>query len=373
MSSVVHKVPSPEAWLRRGYLKRSYNADMEIFHTRNRKLLLALFILAILLLPFVVSKFTVNVLNLIALATLGALGLNLLIGVAGQIAIGSAAFLAIGSVGAVVFGRNLGLPFILVIPLSALCAATVGAVIGIPALRLRGLYLLMATMALHFIVNYAFNRYQSAAVGEVGFVLPRANLFGWTLQTPQHWYYVLVGVSAVAAIAVTNLLRSRFGRAWRAIHHRDIAAEIIGINVPRAKIQVFMVSAALTGVQGALLAYYMRIVSSDAFTFDVAVQYIAMIIIGGLGSVLGSYLGAVFVIGLPFLLQGLAEQLPKDSGLVGHLLASNIFELQTVVYGVAIIAFLLMEPRGLAYLWIRLTTYFRLWPFRKERVMSSGA
>jgi branched-chain amino acid transport system permease protein len=344
---------------------------MAIVGTRTRGLLLAALLVAVLMYPLGVSEFLVNVANLVALATLGALGLNLLIGVAGQMAIGSAAFLAVGAYTAVIFGAEMGLPFLVVLPLSAASAAAVGAVVGIPALRLRGLYLLIATLALHFVVLYVVTRYQSAKAGEVGFAFPPANVFGRQIDTPTEWYFVLTAFSAGAAIVVTNLLRSRFGRAWLAIRERDIAAEIIGINVTRTKISAFMVSAALTGLQGALFAYYLRLVTTASFGFDVAVQYVAMIIIGGLGSVLGSYLGAAFVVAIPFVLTTLAGHVPSD-GVVGRLLTNNIFELQTAVYGAALIAFLLLEPRGLVHLWVRFTTYLRLWPFQKERVMNNG-
>jgi branched-chain amino acid transport system permease protein len=356
-----------DPWLRRGYLKRSYQADSAIADTRIRKLLLVFMLLAIAAVPLIADTYWMTVVDLIALSSLGALGLNLLIGVAGQMAIGSAAFLAIGAYGAAFFGIQLHLPFILVLLLSTVLTALVGAFVAVPALRLRGLYLLIATLALHYIVIYAVTKYQTKQVGELGFLFPAGSIFGWQLDTPSRWFVFLVIVSACAAIAMTNLLRSRFGRAWMAVRERDIAAEILGIRVVRAKIYAFMISAAYAGCQGAILAYYTRAITYSSFSLDVAIQYIAMIIIGGLGSVLGSYLGAAFVVGLPFLLTSLAQYAPAN-GWLGSLFTSNVFELQIIIYGAAIIVFVLIEPRGLVQLWIRFTTHLRLWPFQKERL-----
>jgi len=348
-----------------GYLKRSYVADMAVVGTRTRKLASLVLVAALLALPAVASNFQLTVLNLVAMASLGSLALNLLIGVAGQVSIGSAAFLAIGAFTACFLGAQHGMPIWVVVPVSAVSAAAVGAVVGIPALRLRGLYLLIATLALQYIVVYFVQRYQSSAVGSVGFIMPTPTLFGWRLSTPASWFYLLVPCSAAGAFLVTNLMRSRFGRAWMAVRDWDIAAEIIGINVSSYKILAFVVSAAITCFQGGLFAYYLKVVDSEVFTFDLAVQYVAMIIIGGLGSVLGSYLGALFVVGLPYVVQEIVKRIP-ESAPGGALIHHNIFEIQLAIYGAAIVGFILIEPKGLNALWGRVTTYLRLWPFRRE-------
>jgi branched-chain amino acid transport system permease protein len=325
----------------------------------------------VLCVPAVASNFQLTVLNLVAMASLGALALNLLIGVAGQVSIGSAAFLAIGAFTACFLGAQHRLPIWLVVPVSAVTAAAVGAIVGVPALRLRGLYLLIATLALHYIAIYFVRRYQVAETGAVGFIMPTPSLFGMRLSSPASWYYVLVPCSAGGAFVVTNLLRSRYGRAWMAVRDRDIAAEIIGINVSSYKILAFIVSAAITGFQGGLFAYYIKVVDADAFTFDLAVQYVAMIIIGGMGSVLGSYLGAFFVVGLPYVVQEIVKRIP-ESAPGGAKLHHNIFDIQVALYGAAIVLFFLIEPRGLNALWGRFTNYLRLWPFSREGVVGDG-
>jgi branched-chain amino acid transport system permease protein len=184
------------------------------------------------------------------------------------------------------------------------------------------------------------------------------------------WYYVLAPCSAMAALVVTNLLRSRYGRAWMAVRDRDIAAEIIGLNVSSYKILAFVVSAFITGLQGGLFAYYLKVVDTDVYSFDLAVQYVAMIVIGGMGSVLGSYFGAFFVVGLPFAVQELIKRVPQSAG--GKTLHRDIFQIQSALYGAAMVLFFLIEPRGLVALWGRFTTYLRLWPFRREGALSDG-
>jgi branched-chain amino acid transport system permease protein len=354
------------ALVQAGYLKRSYVADLAVVGTRTRKVGGLVLLAGVLAIPAVASNFQLTVLNLVAMASLGALGLNVLIGVAGQVSIGSAAFLAIGAFTACFLGAQHDVPFAVVVPVAAVAAAAVGAIVGIPALRLRGLYLLIATLALHYIVLYLVRRYQVEETGAVGFIMPTPEVgSSFRLSSPASWYYVLVPCSALGALVVTNLLRSRYGRAWMAIRDRDIAAEIIGINVSSYKILAFVVSAFLTGLQGGLYAYYLKVVDADGFTFHLAVQYVAMIIIGGMGSVLGSYLGAFFVIGLPYVVQEIVKRIP-ESAPGAELLNRDIFDIQVALYGAAIVLFFLIEPRGLVALWGRFTTFLRLWPFRTE-------
>jgi branched-chain amino acid transport system permease protein len=354
-----------------GQLKRSYTADMAIVGTRGRRLGALLGIAVVLVIPAFASNFQLTILNLVAMASLGAMALNLLIGVAGQVSIGSAAFLAIGSFTAAFLGVQHDLPFMVAVPGAAVAAAIVGAVVGIPALRLRGLYLLIATLALHYIVLYLVKEYQTRETGPVGFIMPTPTFGGTQLSSPMSWYYVLIVFSALAAFAVVNLMRSRYGRAWMAIRDRDIAAEIIGLNVSAYKIGAFVVSALITGLQGGLYAYYLKVVDVEAFNFNLAVQYVAMIVIGGTGSVLGSYFGAGFVIGMPFAVTELVKRVP-ESAPGAQWLNKEIFEIQSALYGVAIVAFFLIEPAGLVALWGRFTTALRLWPFKREGVLGDG-
>ncbi len=357
------------ATTRVAYLKHTYTADMAVVGTPGRRVGLGLLIAGILLLPQVATNFQVTIMNLVAMASLGAMALNLLIGTAGQVSIGSAAFLAIGAFATAFLGAELDLPIFIAVPGGAVAAAVIGAAVGIPALRLRGLYLLIATLALHYIVLFFVKAYQTSAVGPVGFIMPTPKIFGVSMSSPRAWFYLLAPISALGAFVVVNLTRSRYGRAWMAIRDRDIAAEIIGLNVSAYKVLAFVVSAFITGLQGGLYAYYLKIVDSEGYSFNLAVQYVAMIVIGGTGSVLGSYFGALFVVGLPFLVTSLTKLIP--SGAPGaSLVLDNVFEVQAALYGLAIILVFLVEPRGLIALWRRLTTYLRLWPFKREGVLA---
>lgn len=347
------------------HLRMSYPGDTAVIGTRGRWLFAVIGTVVLLLFPLFASNFVLSVFTLIGFASVGALALNLLIGVTGQISIGSAAFLAVGGFSAAFFAIDLGLPLLVLLPLVAIISGLIGIIVGLPALRLRGLYLLMATLAMHYIVIYIANLYQSNSAGPAGFLLPIPEPLGIRIASPTSWYYVAIGFAALGGFIVTNLLRSRFGRAWLSIHHRDIAAEIIGIHVPRMKLLVFVWSSVLIGLQGVLSAYYLRVLDRESFTLDLAIQYIAMIVIGGMASVLGSYLGAVFVIGFPFLLTSLFGALPENfpfSGFVQH----EIFEIQVAVYGAAIAATLLFEPQGLAGIWSRIGARVRRWPFKTE-------
>lgn len=350
-----------------GYIRTSYAKDMMLVSTRFRRLMLALGVVVLLLYPFYGTRYALNIVNLTALATVGAVALNLLTGVGGQVSMGNAAFLAVGAFVAASLGAEAGLPFPLVIGAGAVVAGVVGVVVGIPALRFRGLYLVIATLALHYIVIFVVQRYQIREVGATGFLMKTPVLFGYEISSPTRWYYFLVFCASASIVLVLNLTRSRYGRAWMAIRDRDIAAEILGVPVGRYKLILFGLTSAIIGAQGAIFAYYVRVVESDTFTIDLAIQYVAMIIIGGMGSVLGSVLGAAFVTGLPFVVREFVAYLPPDlPGMT--ILNDNLFDVQNALYGVSIVAFLLFEPRGLAALWSRVRLAVYLWPFSRERL-----
>lgn len=355
-------VPKPS-----GYFHTNYFADTKLLRTRTQQVIVTVSLGALALFPLISSRYYLNIGNAIALAVLGALALNLLTGVAGQVSIGNVAFMVVGSFTAAIVAAGEGWPVIPTVLLSALIAGAIGLIVGVPALRLRGLYLLIATLALHYIVVYAARKYQLSAEGYAGFTMPKPAFMGAEIRTPTDWFYLLWSIAILAILLVKNLIRSKYGRAWKAIRDRDIAAEIIGVNVARYKVLVFGVSSLLIGFQGALYAYYVRVVDIETFSLELAITYIAMIIIGGLGSVLGAVLGATFVTALPFAVRELATRVPEwvpGSAVV----EGNIFHLQTGIYGVFIIGFLLFETRGLAGIWKRVHTYYQLWPFSYERV-----
>ena len=329
----------PGAWLRR---------------SRAVRVLLALVVLFIVTVtPLELTDFQLAILVAILLSVIGAVAANLLIGVANQAFIGNAALMAIGAFAAARI-TYYHLPVVLTVLIAGVITGVIGIVIAIPAARLRGLYLIISTLALYYITIYLLTRYQASTVGISGFILNPVLLPGFDVD--QSWFYISFAVAAVTVLVMHNLLRSRYGRAWSALARDEVAARTLGVNLFRQKLSVFVLSAFLIGIQGALYAYYVGVVSSDQFTFDLAVSYVAMVVIGGLGSVTGSVLGAIFVTGLPYLVTALSNQLP---GSIVSSLTTRLYAFETLLYGVAIVGFIVFEPRGLVdichRIWRRVT------------------
>lgn len=357
-----------------GYIPTSYRYDLAFYKTRLQRVVVGILVLLLLLYPLrmggaKLSPFQTRQLTIgtsIMSAIPAALALNLLTGLAGQVSMGTAAFIAVGAFSAAALGVEAGLPMIAVVLAATVFSAVVGVVIGLPALRLRGLYLVVATMALHFLVLFAARKYQDPRVGVAGFRFRRSpELFGQTFG-PKIWYVLMAVLAVLATIAFVNLRRSRFGRAWMMIREREIAAEVLGINVTRYKLLAFTVSSAVIGLMGALFAYRLRTIQVESFHLELAIDYIAIIIIGGIGTAHGAIFGTVMVYGFPFLISEISIRLPRESGL-GQFLANEIYNINRILYGLAIVLFLLFEPRGLAAIWERTRTWFALWPFTRER------
>lgn len=292
--------------------------------------------------------------NLVMIAAVGAIALNILIGVAGQFSMGSAAFMAIGAFSAAIITTQMvELPFLLTLLVGALAGGIAAVFVGFIALRIRGFYLALATIALHYIVIFVFQRVQEGSVGITGYLMPTADIFGFGLVRATDWYPILVVILTLISIGAYNLMRGRTGRSFRAVKDRDIAAAILGVNVTRTKMTAFIVTSMIIGFQGSLFAYYVGVVTYEAFHLDVSVQYIAMIMIGGIATVSGSILGAVFVIALPYLVQAIIPALPSWFPF-SELIERNLFSVQLVIYGLVIIIFILRVPRGMSYGFSRL-------------------
>jgi branched-chain amino acid transport system permease protein len=322
-----------------------------------RKLRLALKLLSIALpvglFPFAASPLWLSVGTAILIALPGALALNLLTGVAGLVSIGNAAFMAIGAAIAVELGSRLEVPFLFSVIAGGLGAAIVGALVGVPSLRLKGIYLLVATMALHFLSVFGFREFQTRTVGETGFQMPAPSILGTSLNGPISWYFVFLIFGVLCLVGYLNLMRTKSGRSWLLIRERDLAASVVGINVSRAKITVFTLSSFVIGLQGALFAYYINVVNYELFSMELAISYVAMILIGGLGSALGAVYGSVFVVALPYVLQ--ESSFKFFSGATW--LQEHLVDVQDFTYGASIILFLLFEPKGLADLTKRLGVF----------------
>jgi branched-chain amino acid transport system permease protein len=347
---------------RTGYnLRISYLESNEVLRRPYQKVLLALVLAAALLLPAGSSNFFVHLMNLCFLAAIGALGLMILTGYCGQISLGHAAFLAIGAYTTVILTLHLNAPFIVVVPTAAISGAIVGFIVGLPSLRFRGVYLAISTLAMHYAIIFAATTYQSnfTRSASAGITIPDPSIGPFVLKGDLKWYYFLLVVVTLVTIACVNLMRTRPGRAWMAIRDREIAAEALGINLARYKLLAFMVSSTLASMSGSLMAYYSNVVTVEAFTLELAVIYVAMIIVGGMGSILGALMGAVFITLLPYGIDTAFEFLPRS-----WRFGSTVFGVQVGAVGACIILFLLFEPKGLAEIWRRIETYFDRWPFR---------
>ena len=311
--------------------------------------------------PLWSTRYVMTICVAVTFAVIGSIAMNLILGVAGQASIGSAAFMAIGAFAAAKFALDFKLPFILTLIASGVFAGIVGVLIGIPAMRVRGLYLVIATLALHYVALYVLARYQAAKVGAAQFLMPRVRI--GDMPNINVWYYLMLAAAVASVLIMRNLLKTRYGRAWQALARDEIAAEVLGTNVRFQKVVVFGFTSMLIGFQGALFAYYLGVVSSDSFTFDTAVSYVAMVIIGGHASVGGSVLGAAFVVAIPYIVTQISTVVPDQWVTI---LTTRLFDIETIVYGVSIVVFLIVEPRGLIYLWNRAVGYFSAWPLSQQ-------
>jgi branched-chain amino acid transport system permease protein len=347
-----------------GVFKTSYAADMALYPLPiARGTVIALLVLFVVIVPAVFGEYYLSIINLVLISIVGALGLNILVGYTGQISIGHGAFMSVGAYTAANLAVRAGLPFWITLPAGGLMAALVGAVVGIPSLRIKGLYLAIATLAGQLIIEWIINHVPWISGGtQASIQVPRPSLFGHEMKTQGELYFFLLFFALIAIVAALNLVRSRIGRAFVAIRDQDIAAEIIGIDIFRYKLIAFAISSFYAAVCGVLYTYYFGIANYEQFQLGVSIEYLAMIIIGGLGSVLGSILGAAFVTLLPLVIRTVME------GVGGLFFAANematvVSSMRLVIFGALIIVFLVMEPEGLNRLWRNIRNYFRVWPF----------
>jgi branched-chain amino acid transport system permease protein len=346
-----------------GQFKTTYQADQQIFPiAQDRLLIVALLALAFLAVPFLASEYLFRaVLIPFLILSLAALGLNILVGYCGQISLGTGGFMAVGAYAAYNFiARIDGMPLIAAILLGGVCATIVGVVFGIPSLRIKGLYLAVATLAAQFFCDWAFLRIRwltnNSSSGSVG--VGELNLFGWVVNTPAERYLFCLGFVALFALLAKNLVRSHIGREWMAMRDMDVAASVIGIRPVYAKLTAFAVSSFFVGVAGALWGFvYLGSWEPAAFNIDRSFQLLFMVIIGGLGSIMGSFFGAAFIVIVPIVLDNapILFGIPIDTATASHL--------TFMIFGALIVFFLIVEPHGLARLWSIGKEKLRLWPF----------
>jgi branched-chain amino acid transport system permease protein len=345
-----------------GYYRTDYAQDLALVETRTERAALAALLVFLAALPFLATPFLLDLAAQVLLASVGALALMLLTGYAGQVSLGHAGLLAAGAFTVGILFKEAQAPFWVTLPSAALVGALLGVVFGLPSLRLRGLYLAVSTLALHFLVVYLGAEYETKRGFSTGIVIDPPALAGWAITDARVWYFILLSAAAGTLLLCLNLLRSRTGRAWVAIRANETVAEALGIGVAAYKLLAFVVSSAVTAVAGALFAYYRGFVSVEAFSLFLSIQYVAMIIVGGMGSLLGALLGAIFVTLFPYVIETAIRALAGAQRYAGMLFAVNY-----AAFGAVMILFLLFEPLGLVGIWRRVQSYFLLWPFKQRQ------
>ncbi len=344
-----------------GQFKTSYQSDGQVFPIRqDRVAMLALVGVALLVVPMIASPYVLSAILIpFLIFSLAALGLNILTGYCGQLSLGTAAFMAVGAFASWNFvARIPGIPMLLAFVLGGLCAAMVGIAFGLPSLRIRGFYLAASTLATQFFVVWCLTKipYLTGNSSSGVITAQQINIFGYAFDTPAAKYMLVLAIVALMALLAKNMVRSNVGRSWMAVRDMDVAAEVIGFRPMRTKLLAFAVSSFYCGVAGALYAYaYLGTVEPEAYNLDLSFRILFMIIIGGVGSILGSFLGAAFIVLLPVFLNIVAHGMSLPTSV-----ASN---LELMVFGALIIFFLIVEPHGLARLWQVGKEKLRLWPF----------
>ena len=337
--------------------KTDYDQDVRLAKHGGHVFWYSLLGLFLVTAPWLLDEYWLAQLTFVLIYSVVGLGLMLLAGFTGLFSIGHAAFLGVGAYTEAVLAAQ-GWPFPLSLAMAAGLSAAVGAVVGLPALRVKGIYLGIATLAFGFIVEEGLARWESVTGGNAGKHVEAINLFGWKADTEVSFYAVCLVVTVLSTLAVVNLLRAPTGRAFVAIRDSEISAQSMGIHLARYKTLSFMISAALAGIGGALYAHKMQFISPDQFSILQSIDLLLMVVIGGLGSIHGAFLGAIFLITMPQLIALGKDYLPDA---IAHAPG-----LQAVVYGVVLIAFVLFEPMGLYGRWLKIRTWFQLFPFYRK-------
>ena len=345
--------------MRTGIFHETFASEERLWDSATARRWMLVFTLSLFTLPLWGSDYVLAMACIVGIHVIATLGLNLTTGNAGLISLSHGAFLGVGCYAVAWLGK-MGAPFYVALPIAGMLSALLGVVVGLPSLRVKGLYLAIATLAAHFILTFLFREWNAVTGGIQGASIPRANLFGFEFAGDRRNFYLIFLCVFVMAIAARNLARTHIGRAFVAVRDRDISAEILGVNLLRTKLLAFAIGAFYAGVAGGLLGYFYGAITPDYFVLTLAVFYLAAVIVGGLGTVLGSILGAVFMTFVPEVLRLVAHASSQSFPAIAGLL----LPMGQVVFGLLIIVFLIFEPHGLAAVWSRVRRVFHLWPFR---------
>lgn len=341
-----------------GLFFRTYAGEAQIFPSRFLKISMLLFFLVLCAVPHFMNQYLVSILCLINIAVIGAVSLNLLTGTCGQISLGHGAFFGVGAYTAG-YCAAFGLPFPLVMVLAGLVTAAVGMIFGLPSLRLKGIYLAIATLAAQLILEYVFLHWDAVTGGSNGLALDPPSMFGFSFDSDVKMFYLTLAIAGLTVLGVRNIMRTKLGRAFTAIRDYHLSAEIVGVDLFAYKLRAFGVSSFMAGMGGALWAYYTMYITPEQFGIGLSISYLAMVVIGGMGSVLGGVFGAIFITILPEALNFIAQHAGEAfTDISGSLLA-----MKEGVFGLVLVLFLIFEPEGLANRWRLVKAYWKLYPF----------
>ena len=364
----------------RPIFQTDYGQDIRLFRHSGYLWSYGIVLLLVLLAPFFIGSYLQSQIVFVFIYAIVGVGLLILAGFAGQVSLGHAAFLAIGAYTAGYMQRH-GVPFLVYLPLSVVLTGAVGALVGFPALRLAGIYLVIATIAFGFIMEEVAARWESVTNGNDGMRIKQIELFGFTLSRDGYsFYYLCLGFLVLVLILALNLLRSPTGRAFIAIRDSETAAQSIGVNLSVYKVMAFSISAAMTGLAGCLYAHKMSFISPEMFTLLLSLEFVIVILIGGVGSLHGAVLGSIFVVMVDPFLSYLKDDLPRvigemarsfgvaNPGALQDTLSAigGAAGLKGAIYGLIIIVFIIFEPYGLYGRWLKIRLYFELFPLYKK-------
>jgi branched-chain amino acid transport system permease protein len=340
-----------------GTFNQSYSQDMAIFRTRAQWIVLLVFLAFLFTCPLYFGDRILTIMTTIGITVISVLGLNILTGYCNLVSIGHAGFMAVGAYTSGMLTAHLGWPFWAALPCAALAAGLVGIIFGLPSLRVKGFYLIMATIASYFIIMWFILQFRNATGGGDGLAVPRPEIFGLALKSKSSYFYLVMIIVCLATFVSKNIIRTRVGRAFIAIKDNELAAEVMGVNLWAYKLLAFFIGCVFAGVAGSLLVHYTAFATVDQFPFMNSVWYMGMLIVGGMGSTTGAILGAISL-----------KLLDELVTIVGPILSAVVApqaaaSLSLIMRGLVIIIFLIFEPRGLAHRWEMVKAYFRLWPF----------
>ncbi len=337
-----------------------YARDMAVLRTKTHWVLFIALLAILFTAPLYLSNYWLGVANIIGITIIAVTGLNILIGYCGQLSIGHAGFMAVGAYTTAILTGKLGFPFLAGLICSGFSAGLIGLIFGLPSVRVKGFYLAITTIAAQFIIIWIINHWAPVTGGFVGISVPYASIGGVAFKSKASQFYLIMIITVICILLAKNLTRGRVGRAFIAVRDNDLAAEVMGINLTYYKLLAFFIGCFFAGIAGALFAHWVGFMNAESFTLSDSILYIGMVIIGGLGTTLGPILGVIFI---RLLQQGIMYISPLLESTFPTLPAGFTTGIGPMVFGLVIILFLVLEPRGLAHRWTLFKAAYRLWPF----------